>query len=78
VSIQLKSVLYVEDKPANIKLIKRIVARNTNLKLFATSNGIDGVEIAQKILQDLILMDINLPGISRLDALKMLQSNKIK
>ena len=76
-TINLKKLLYIEDNPANMKLVERIIARDPNLKLLTATNGIDGVEIAQKTNPDLILMDINLPGISGLEALKMLQLNTI-
>jgi CheY-like chemotaxis protein len=72
-----KTLLYVEDNPANMKLVEGIIRRLPNLKLLTATNGINGVEIAQKMLPDLILMDINLPGISGLEALEMLQSETI-
>lgn len=66
------TVLYVEDNPANMKLVEKIIARHPNIKLLTAVSGISGVEIARSSHPDVILMDINLPGINGIDALKIL------
>ncbi|MDP1829190.1 MAG: PAS domain S-box protein, partial [Archangium sp.] len=70
-----RTVLYVEDNPANLKLVEQIVARYPNLHLISAVNGDLGVELARSALPDLILMDINLPGINGFDAMKILRSS---
>jgi signal transduction histidine kinase/ActR/RegA family two-component response regulator len=68
-----RTLLYVEDNPANVSLVEQLIARRSDLKLLIATDGISGVDMAREQLPDLILMDINLPGISGLDALKLLR-----
>ena len=62
----------VEDNPANLALVEQLIARRSDLCLLTAVNGTLGVELARAALPDVILMDINLPGISGIDALKIL------
>ena len=71
----LKTVLYVEDNPANLKLVTMLVARRKDLRLLTAENGNLGVELAQAHLPDVILMDINLPGISGIKVLSILSKD---
>jgi PAS domain S-box-containing protein len=71
------TLLYVEDNPANLKLVEQIIARHPDLRLLSAVNGLTGIEIARKELPDVILMDINLPGINGLEALKILQVDQL-
>ena len=70
-----RKLLYVEDNPANLKLVEQLIARRSDLRLLSAANGLLGVEMARAYQPELILMDINLPGISGFDALKLLQEN---
>ncbi len=65
--------LYVEDNPANLKLIEQLIARRHDLRLLTAQNGKDGITLARGYLPDVILMDINLPGISGIDTMKLLR-----
>lgn len=69
---QLYTMLYVEDNPANLMLVEDIIARRPDIHLLSAKDAISGIEIARASLPDIILMDINLPGISGIDALKIL------
>jgi CheY-like chemotaxis protein len=69
---QLHTLLYVEDNLANLLLVEGIIARRPDIRLLSARDGIQGIELARAALPDAILMDINLPGISGLDALKSL------
>lgn len=68
----LQTLLYVEDNPANMMLVEGIIARRPDIRLLGARNGKDGIELARSALPDVILMDINLPGISGIDAMKIL------
>jgi len=68
----LRTLLYVEDNPANLMLVEDLIARRPDLRLLTARDGNRGVEIARASLPDVILMDINLPGISGIQALKVL------
>jgi CheY-like chemotaxis protein len=70
-----RTLLYVEDNPANLKLVEQIIARHPDICLLTAVNGNIGIEIARVSLPDMILMDINLPGISGIEALKILRED---
>jgi len=68
----LRTLLYVEDNPANLKLIEAIIARQPCIRLLTAPNGKYGIEMAHQFLPDLILMDIDLPDMSGIKVLQML------
>ena len=72
---RLHTLLSVEDNPANLQLIERLIARHPEIRLLTAVDGKSGIEIARTSHPDVILMDINLPGINGLEALKILQSD---
>jgi CheY-like chemotaxis protein len=69
----LHTLLYVEDNPANLQLVEQLVARRPNMRLLSAGDATLGIELALKHQPDVILMDINLPGISGIRALAMLR-----
>jgi PAS domain S-box-containing protein len=69
------TLLYVEDNPANLMLVEDLLERRPDIRLLSAREAISGIEIARATLPDVILMDINLPGISGLDALKILSKD---
>ena len=71
------TVLYVEDNPANLLLVSDLIARRPDLRLLSARDGTLGVEMARTFLPDMILMDINLPGISGIKALKILRDDPL-
>jgi CheY-like chemotaxis protein len=71
------TLLYVEDNPANLKLVEQLIARHSNLNLKTATNGARGIEIAQVSHPDVILMDINLPDLNGIEVLKILRSEPV-
>jgi PAS domain S-box-containing protein len=69
------TMLYVEDNPANLALVEQLIARRGDLKLLTAIDAPLGIELARAYLPDVILMDINLPGISGYGALKLLRDD---
>ncbi len=69
------SLLYIEDNPANMKLVEQLIELRSDIKLLTAVNGTTGIELARTLLPDMILMDINLPGISGIEALKILRED---
>jgi CheY-like chemotaxis protein len=69
---RLRTLLYVEDNPANRMLIEDLIARRPDIRLLTAEDASRGIEIARAALPDVILMDINLPGISGIQALGIL------
>jgi len=73
----LRTLLYVEDNPANLMLVEDLIARRPDIRLLCARDGNRGVEIARESRPDVILMDINLPGISGIKALRILAEDPI-
>ena len=67
-----KTVLVVEDTPANIKLVTMLLEKD-GYRVLQAENGADGVRLAQLYLPDIILMDIQLPDMDGLAAVKLLR-----
>ncbi len=74
---RLRTLLYVEDNPANLKLVEQIIARHPGMCLVSAVNGNSGIQIARDNQPDVILMDINLPGISGFEALHILRDDAL-
>ena len=70
-----RTLLYVEDNPANLMLVEQIVAGHPHLHMLSARDGNHGIALARAHLPDVILMDINLPGISGVQALKILRKD---
>jgi signal transduction histidine kinase/CheY-like chemotaxis protein len=69
------TLLYVEDNPANLELVEQLVARRSDLRLLSAADGTLGIEYARACLPEVILMDINLPGVSGIEAMKILRAD---
>lgn len=67
-------VLYVEDNPANIRLVAGILGRHQHIHLITAHTPELGIELAKQNLPDLILLDINLPGGNGYQVLEALKS----
>jgi CheY-like chemotaxis protein len=74
-SARRRALLYVEDNPANMKLVEKLIAQRADIHLLSAVNGTLGVEVARASQPDVILMDINLPGMSGIEAMKMLRED---
>jgi len=72
--IGVRTILYVEDNPSNMSLMKHILAMVPEYKMIEAHNGEIGIAMAEKHQPDLILMDINLPGMDGVTAMKQLAS----
>ena len=71
----IQTVLYVEDNPANLELVEQIIARCPHLRLLSAADGSTGIEFARAYLPRVILMDINLPGISGIEVMQVLRAD---
>jgi len=72
---RLRTLLYVEDNPANMMLVEQLIAECPDIGLMSAVNGTIGIERARATQPTVILMDINLPGISGFEALKILRDD---
>lgn len=69
-----KTILYVEDNEFNLKIVRQLLSR-TSYRLIEAMDGESGVATAQNELPDLILMDVQLPKMSGLDATRQLRAD---
>ena len=69
------TVLYVEDNPANLMLVEKLLARRPGWSLLTATDGARGIEMARQAQPDVVLMDINLPGINGFQAMAMLAAD---
>ncbi|WP_370653957.1 PAS domain S-box protein [Rhodoferax sp.] len=72
---QVHTVLYVEDNKANMALVEQLVARRADLRLLGAEDAMRGIAMARAHQPDVIVMDINLPGINGMQALAILQDD---
>ena len=67
-----RTLLCVEDNPDNLLLVEELISRCPDIRLVSVRDGQSGVDLARSMLPDAILMDINLPGINGVEALRIL------
>ena len=70
-----KTVLIVEDNELNMKLFNDLLKAN-GYETLQSRSGLDGIEVAKARKPDLILMDIQLPELSGMDAIKWLKQDE--
>ena len=69
-----KTILYVEDNEFNRKIVRQLLAQTT-YRLREATDGEDAVNAAREDPPDLILMDVQLPKISGLEATRRLRAD---
>ena len=70
-----KNVLYVEDNPSNQKLMKQVLAKFPALKLSVVGLAVQGLYEARSSRPDLIILDVNLPGINGYEIVEILKQD---
>lgn len=70
---KLPMLLYIEDNPDNLLLIERIMSRLPKITLISAATGTLGHEMAISYKPDIILMDVNLPGMTGIEIVKSLR-----
>ena len=66
--------LHIEDNEYNRKIVRQLLSR-TSFRLLEAVDGEEGLAVAQRELPDLILMDVQLPRLSGLDATRLLRAD---
>jgi PAS domain S-box-containing protein len=70
-----ETILYVEDNPANVKLVERILAQRDGIHLLVAHTGTIGLELARAHRPKLVLLDLNLPGIDGWETFRRIRSS---
>lgn len=70
-----RTLLCVEDNPANLMLIEQIIKGYPHINMLSAGDGKIGILLARTYLPDVILMDINLPIINGIKAMKILRED---
>ena len=73
----LRTLLYVEDNRANMQLVEQLIARRPDMRLLSAADGARGIALARTHQPEVILMDINLPGMNGIQALKILREDPV-
>ena len=71
-----KTVLYIEDNAANLRLVSQLLGRIPNIQMLSAHEPVLGLELAEEHVPDLILLDINLPTLNGYEVLKELRIRK--
>ena len=69
-----RTILYVEDNEFNRKIVRQLLSRTT-YRLIEATDGEAGVAMAREALPDLVLMDVQLPKMSGLDATRAIRAD---
>ncbi len=70
-------ILYIEDDNLNIELVRGILGKFDNIRLFTARDASTGIEMTEALKPDLILLDIHLPGTDGYEVLKILREKKL-
>ncbi len=71
-----KTILVVEDSATQADAI-RIVLEENGLSVICATNGLSGLKVAQAICPDLVVMDVNMPGMDGFQVLQALKNNPL-
>lgn len=67
------TVLYIEDNPTNLRLVSLIIEELPNVHMLSAHEPVLGLDLAEEHIPDLILLDINLPGMNGYEVLKKIR-----
>lgn len=73
---RLHKVLYIEDSPANLKLVAQILGRLPHIEMITAHNSLLGLELAVSHVPDVILMDINMPELDGYRLLELIRQHE--
>ncbi len=67
-------ILYIEDNPSNLRLVEQLIRIRDDIELYTAHNPRLGIDLASAHRPDLILLDINMPGIDGYQVLEILKN----
>lgn len=68
-------ILYIEDNPSNLRLVEQLIGIRNDIELFTAHDPRLGIDLAEAHQPDLILLDINMPGMDGYQVLEILQTS---
>ncbi len=72
------TVLYIEDNPVNVLIVEQLLSRWPQITLGRADDGASGIDLAQRLQPDLILLDMRLPDMSGIDVLRRLKDSPVR
>ena len=72
-----KKILYVEDNASSQRLMSQLIMRYANLDLMEADQALQGLYLARTQSPDLIILDINLPGMNGFEMLEVLKQDPL-
>lgn len=69
-----RTILLIDDDPVQLALLQGLL-RPLAFAVYAAANGLDGINLAKQCIPDLVLLDIQMPGLSGWDVAKQLRAN---
>jgi two-component system, cell cycle response regulator DivK len=73
--VEIKTILVIEDNPVNMELVTAILEIN-DYKVLRAADAEAGIELARAHRPDLILMDVQLPGMNGLEATRLIKADE--
>ena len=67
-----KRILYIEDNPADQRFVQKVLSAN-GYELVIANSGEEGIELAASSIPDLILVDVQMPGLDGLETVRWLR-----
>ncbi len=68
-----KIVVYIEDNPSNFALARKILEWSGNYQVLGAKDGISGLEMVREHRPDVVLLDLDLPGISGIEVVQAIR-----
>lgn len=68
-----RTIVYIEDNAANLRLVQHLISRLEDVELYTAADAESGIKLACEKRPDLILLDINLPGMDGYEAFSRLR-----
>jgi signal transduction histidine kinase/CheY-like chemotaxis protein len=76
-SLPQSTLLYIEDNPSNISLMKHVISAIGGLELHIAETGLQGLALARDLQPDVIILDINLPGMHGYEVMARLKAEPL-